>query len=200
MKTLCMDSAHRHLVLVLAEEGKTLASCALSCWKRQSETIFPKLEELMQEVHWTPDDIDEVVITDGPGSYTGVRIAMTIAKVFCTRKHVRLYTISTLQLYAGLCEKAFVMLDARSARAYCGIIEYGVVKQEKIMSLADIKTYLTQHPERTVFGDCELIEQVSAPLSFVENFMALRAQWQEVENIHILTPRYLKEQDAYKVK
>lgn len=200
MKTLCMDSAHKNLVLVLAQDNQVLASCALSCWKQQSETIFPKLEKLMQDVYWTPDDIDEVVITDGPGSYTGVRIAMTIAKVFCTQKHVQLYTISTLQLYAGICEKAFVMLDARSSRAYCGVIEQGIVKHEEIMQLADARTYIEKNPSLTLFGDCELIERTSAPLTFVENFIALRSQWQRVENIHILTPRYLKDQDAYRVK
>lgn len=200
MKTLCMDSAHKNLVLVLAEDDSILASCALSCWKQQSETIFPKLEKLMQDVHWTPDDIDEVVITDGPGSYTGVRIAMTIAKVFCTRKKVRLYTISTLQLYAGLCERAFVMLDARSSRAYCGIIERGVVKQEEIMTLEDVKNYIYNHSDVTLIGDCELIACASAPFSLVNNFLDLKNEWKLVENIHILTPRYLKDQDAYKVK
>lgn len=200
MKTLCMDSAHKHLVLVLLQDTTIVASCALSCWKRQSETIFPKLEELMQKVNWTPDDIDEVVISDGPGSYTGVRIAMTIAKVFCTRKKVPLYTISTLQLYAGLCENAFVMLDARSSRAYCGVLSQGTVKHEEIMSLEDIKAYLSNHPEMTLLGDSDLIERNSQAISFETNFLALKNHWKLVENVHTLTPRYLKEQDAYKVK
>ena len=93
MKTLCMDSAHKHLIFVLLEDGNVVASLAQECWKRQSETLFPALIALMEEAHWKADDIDEVVITDGPGSYTGVRIAMTVAKVLCTR-NIFLYIAS----------------------------------------------------------------------------------------------------------
>ena len=71
MKTLCMDSAHRHLVIVLLEDGEVKAGKALSCWKQQSETLFPELIACMDSVGWKADDLDEVMITDGPGSYTG---------------------------------------------------------------------------------------------------------------------------------
>ena len=81
MKTLCMDSAHKHLVIVLIEDGKIISACEKECWKRQSETLFPELINCFEEAKWSVDDIDEVVISDGPGSYTGVRIAMSIAKV-----------------------------------------------------------------------------------------------------------------------
>ncbi len=50
--------------------------------EKQSETLFPYFVSLMEEANWEVDDIEHVIITDGPGSYTGVRIAMTVAKVF----------------------------------------------------------------------------------------------------------------------
>lgn len=199
MKTLCLDSAHKYLIIVLYEDGKLVGKVEKLSWKKQSETIFPELVKLMEEARWTPDDIDEVVISDGPGSYTGVRIAMTIAKVFCTRKQKPLYTISTLQLYAGICEDAFVMLDARSNRAYCAIINQGDVKEEMILSLDEIKD-LTETTSYHLFGDTDLIEKESETFTFAKNFMDLRKHWQRVDNVHILTPRYLKEQDEYKVK
>ena len=102
MKTLCLDSAHKYLVIGLYENDRMICGTANLSWKRQSETIFPELMRLMKEAGWDSDDVDEVVITDGPGSYTGVRIAMCVAKVLCTRKHIPLYAVSTLQLYAGV--------------------------------------------------------------------------------------------------
>ena len=50
MKTLCMDSAHRHLVIVLLEDGEVKAGKALSCWKQQSETLFPAI--LVYVLRW----------------------------------------------------------------------------------------------------------------------------------------------------
>jgi tRNA threonylcarbamoyladenosine biosynthesis protein TsaB len=74
-----------------------------------------------------PMDIDQCVITDGPGSYTGVRIAMTVAKVMCAMRSLPLYTLGTLQLYAGR-ETCTVLLDARGKRAYAASFENGACR------------------------------------------------------------------------
>lgn len=201
MKTLCLDTAHKYLVIGLYEDAKFINGCANISWKKQSETLFPELIRLCEESNWDSDDIDEVVITDGPGSYTGVRIAMSVAKVLCTRKQLPLYAISTLQLYAGCAKHAFVMLDARSQRAYVGELKDGsFVEQECILTLDEIKDKLSTMGEVSLFGDCELINEVACTPSVLENFIALRPLARRIENIHTLTPRYLKDQDAYKVQ
>lgn len=200
MKTLCLDSAHKYLVIGLYENDQLICGTANLSWKKQSETIFPELMRLMKDAGWDSDDVDEVVITDGPGSYTGVRIAMCVAKVLCTRKHIPLYAISTLQLYAGLNEHAFVMLDARSKRAYTGCLNAGTfVEEEQILTLDEIRERVNSE-EYMLFGDCELIEQTAEEAVFLKNFIALRPYYRRIENVHTLTPRYLKESDAYKVK
>ena len=102
MKYVCMDTSHRHLVIALIEDQTVVAGCAIPSWKKQSETIFPKWIELMDQAGWQASQIGALVVSVGPGSYTGVRIAMTIAKVFATTRNVPLYTLSTLQLYAGM--------------------------------------------------------------------------------------------------
>lgn len=200
MKTLCMDSAHRHLILVLLEDGRIKAQFVQECWKRQSETLFPELINLCESAGWDSDDIDEVLITDGPGSYTGVRIAMAVAKVFCTTKNIPLKCISTLQLYAGVEDQVFVMLDARSNRAYCALYDHGkLAGEEQILSLEEIREAITAHHWQ-IAGDCHLLNMQSIPVDFAKHFQLLYPYAREVENIHILTPRYLKDAAAYKVK
>ena len=65
---------------------------SLEAFKKQSETIFVELNRLLKETNLDYKDIDRVIITKGPGSYTGIRIAMTIAKVLCSQMHKELYT------------------------------------------------------------------------------------------------------------
>ncbi len=199
MKTLCMDSAHKHLVIALYSDETLVAVCEKEAWKKQSESMFPELMKLMEEVGWDSDDLDQVVITKGPGSYTGVRIAMSIAKVLCTTKHIPLYTISTFQMYAGLCEHALVLLDARSSRAYCGILSNGVILEQSIRTLEDIQKNVLEE-DMTLYGDMDLIGKEASKEEFAKNFMLVKHAWEKVENIHTLVPMYLKEQDAYKVK
>ncbi len=196
MITLCMDSAHKCLTIALLKDDEILASVSKEAWKKQSELIFLELTRLMSEAHLQSEDIDQVVITDGPGSYTGVRIAMTIAKVFCTGMHKPLYTVSALQLYAGDCPNAFVMMDARGKRAYTASIIDGKVK-EKILFLDEIPARIKE--TQRLFGDTALIGKQAEPSDFIKNFIALKDQWKLVKNVHALTPRYLKDRSAYKL-
>lgn len=200
MKTLCMDSAHKHLVIVLIENGKIISACEKECWKRQSETLFPELMNCFDKAGWTVDDIDEVVISDGPGSYTGVRIAMSVAKVLCTTKKLPLSCISTLQLYAGLRENCYVMLDARSSRAYFAHYHLGhPIGDENVLTLSEIKAVIVKN-KGVLVGDSDLLGMEKTSVSLAENFCALLPLARRITNVHTLTPRYLKDNDAYRVK
>jgi len=194
MKTLCMDTSHRYLVLVLMEDNEVKASYNAYAWKKQSEMVFVKLIDLMNEVSWDVDEIDEVVISVGPGSYTGIRIAMSIAKVFTSMKKKTLYTISTLQLYAGI-EDCSIILDARSNRVYYGKYKDGIKLEESIKTLDEIKEL-----NEVIIGDLFLLDKKDSIPDFVKNFKELRPFYNKVENIHSLVPTYLKEESAYLVK
>lgn len=190
-----MDTSHRDLVLALVEDRKVIASHMSQAWKKQSETIFVELIALMEKAKWDVDEIDRVVITKGPGSYTGIRIAISIAKVLTTQKEIELYTISTLQLYAGV-EDVYVMLDARSKRAYFGNLKNGEVLESGIRTLEEI----AELKDKAIVGDCDLLGLEKTEIDFVSNFVALEPQYEKVENKHLLVPEYLKEESAYLVK
>lgn len=197
MISLCMDSAYKQLILGLYEDDALLAGISLEAFKKQSETIFVELNKLLEQTKLDYKDIDRIVITKGPGSYTGIRIAMTIAKVLCSQMHKELCTISTMQLYAGLEPSANVILDARSHRAYVAHLEKGkIIDGTQILDLEEVKKFLEAHPGK-VFGDALLSETETS--NFLKNFIDLKAEYQKVENIHALVPDYLKESDAYKV-
>ena len=190
-----MDTSHRHLVLVLLENNEIKATYACEAWKKQSETIFVELLKLMEDLQWSPNDLDEMVITKGPGSYTGIRIAMSIAKVLCTRKPIELYTISTLQLYAGI-NNVHVILDARSNRVYYGCYENGICINECIKTIDEIK----EINDSNIIGDIDLIGQEKVNIDFANNFVKLRSQYHKIDHVHTLIPEYLKDESAYLVK
>ncbi len=190
-----MDSAYKHLVLGLYRDQEFIDGVAMEAFKRQSETLFVELNGLLEKNGLTYKDIDRVIITDGPGSYTGIRIAMTVAKVLCTQRKIALDCISTMQLYAGM-DCANVILDARSHRAYVAHVENGqVVGDTQILDVDQIPAFIQAHPG-TLYGDGYLIGQESKEAKFLENF--IRVPSRSIENIHALVPQYLKESDAYK--
>lgn len=199
MISLCMDSAYKQLVLGLYKDKELLAGISLEAFKKQSETIFVELNRLLKETNLDYKDIDRVIITKGPGSYTGIRIAMTIAKVLCSQMHKELYTISTMQLYAGIEKQANVILDARSQRAYVAHVEDGQIQGNiQILTLDEVKEFIETNPG-ILLGDADLMEQDVQKVDFLKNFIELEPYYEKVENIHALVPDYLKESDSYKV-
>lgn len=189
MKTLCIDTTHKYLVIGLFEDDILKTKIQEFSWKKQSEHFFPALMQCMNECGWEADELDQVVITKGPGSYTGERIAMAFAKVFCANKNKPLYTISTYQMIAGL-ENCQVIMDARSKRAYCGICENGQLIHEEIKTIDQL---LEEKQQGIYFvGDIDLVGEEYIERDYVKNFMDVKESWEYVENIHTLTPHYLK--------
>lgn len=198
MLTLCMDTSHTLLAVSLIDENKVVSKIQRECWKKQSEEIFPALEELLKDANKTVEDIDSIAITEGPGSYTGVRIAMTIAKVFAATKKIDLYTIGTLQLYAGNLENCLVLLDARGSRVYSAAFD----KKNNTLPLAvrtidEVKAICSSY---TVIGDGHLVGKEDSYPDVAENFLNLKSEWKKAENIHLVVPEYLKPSESYLVK
>ena len=126
MKTIVMDSANKYLVVALYENQKCLASLQEEGNRKQSEYAIVYLQKLLQENHLKMSDFDEMVITIGPGSYTGVRVALTIAKTLNATMNIKVKTVSSLKAMAGM-KKAISILDARSHKLFLGIYNEGKV-------------------------------------------------------------------------
>ena len=196
MITLCMDTSHIYLSLALIRDNEIIGEVQEECWKHQSEEIFPKLEEMLSKLSLKSDDIDQIVITKGPGSYTGVRIAMTIAKVFCSMTNKPLYTLPTMLLYAGM-DDCHVVLDARGKRVYtCAYKNGKAVEEERVEYIADLENIVR---DEKIIGDGQLFGKETSYPNMANNFLLLKNEWQKAENVHLVVPEYLKSSDAYNI-
>lgn len=197
MISLCMDTAYKALVVGIYKDSKLLKGISIEAFKKQSESLFVEMNALLKACDLTYKDVDRIVITKGPGSYTGIRIAMTVAKVLASQLHIELCTISTMQLYAGL-ETCNVLLDARSKRAYVAYVKDGHIEgKTQILPIDQLQEFIDLHPGKLV-GDGYLVNQEGSSVDFLKNFIDLEPVYEHVDNVHALVPDYLKESDAYK--
>ncbi len=199
MRVVGMDTSYKYLNICLLEDDKVIDSLHMECFKQQSEWMIPKLKELMDKHGWVSEDIEAMVITDGPGSYTGIRIAMTVAKVFCSSMNIPLYTLSTLQLYASNNEHTAVLMDARGKRAYVGVYHKGIAEQEDNVYAVDELSLICKEGYHIV-GDGSLIGLEDYFEDVATHFVELKEQWKLVDNVNLLVPRYLKDTKEYLVK
>lgn len=192
MITLCMDTSHTWLVIGLIKDDQVIGKVQEKCWKKQSEELFPRLTALMDECHLQPEDIDQIVISKGPGSYTGVRIAMTVAKVFCAMADKPIYTVSTLLLYAGK-KNCRVVTDARGKRVYtCLFYDGKALEEERAVEIENLEI-----GDGNIVGDGALVGRQDEWPDIVDNFLELKDEWEKHDNVHLVVPEYLKPSASY---
>lgn len=193
MLTLCIDTAYKYLTCALIKDDKIIASYCEECFKRQSEEVFLALDKIFKEANINKLDIDSICISKGPGSYTGTRIAMSIAKVISEVKHIDLYTISTLRLYASDKQNCMVLMNARADRAYVGVYDKdNQVLKDCVMFVSDIDP-----KDYEIIGDGSLLGKDDNFPDISDSFLKTKYMWEKVDNIAYLVPEYLKESESY---
>jgi len=196
MRTLALDTSHSFLTIALIEDNVLIQSIQTPAYKTQSETIMVEIDRLIKLAEWNPNDLNAIVLTDGPGSYTGLRISMTVAKVLGLIQGIQLYTLSSLQLMSGLLPEVYAVMDARAKRVYLGHYRFGSpVEEDKPILIEEAIELITS--ESIVVGDAHLINRKATEVFCPQHFIDLKDHWIKVENFHTLTPRYLKETDNY---
>ena len=98
MKRLVLDTSNKYLYIAVMEDEQIIKECIKEGNNNHSETLIKVLEETLQEVKLNINDIDEVYVGRGPGSYTGIRVACTFAKVFTFIRQKKLFSFSSLDL------------------------------------------------------------------------------------------------------
>ena len=115
MKTIVMDTANKYLVVALFEDGKCIDKIQQEGNRKQSEYAIVCLQELLEKHQLQILDFDEMVITIGPGSYTGVRVALTIAKTIAATSSIKIKVWSRPLLFwmpeVINCLSGFMIMD-----------------------------------------------------------------------------------------
>lgn len=193
MLTLCIDTSYKYLSCALIKENEILSQVSSLCFKKQSEELFMVLKQIFDNAKINHNDIDSICISEGPGSYTGTRIAMTLAKTMGVTLPCDVYTISTLRLYASANPKTMVVMNARADRAYVGVYDNNnIVIDDYVAQISEIDS-----KDYDVVGDGSLIGKEDYYPNIAEAFLKTKPVWHKVDNINFLVPKYLKESESY---
>lgn len=186
MYSLILDSATKILYIALVNDGNLLYENYINGKNDHAKNIVSKIDEALKLNDITTDDLDEVIVGVGPGSYTGVRMAVTVAKMLATFKSIKLYKISTLKLMAsGYKCKVLALIDARRNNSFATIID--IENNNYILNegMYDNDSLLSNEFDYKVTDESYLVD----PLYVLENK-------EYVENYHLLVPNYLRDTEA----
>lgn len=100
MYSLYIDTHDAEIVLCLYKDGKVIDSIVKNSTRNHSDFTMPLLKELLDNNQIKVNDLNEILVVNGPGSFTGVRIGVTIAKTLAYTLNIRIKTITSLQMFA----------------------------------------------------------------------------------------------------
>lgn len=147
MNQLMFDSSTGVLIVALAKDGRMIDYSVRIGKKDHAKHIVDRIAQVLERRHMTLDQIDELIVGSGPGSYTGIRISVMVAKMLGYTKKIKIKEVSSLQfLTSGYEGVVAPMIDARNGNVFGGIyskerclLEDGLRSLEEMRELA--KTY-----------------------------------------------------------
>ena len=208
MKVLAFDTSSKALSLAILEDKQVLAETTINIKKNHSITLMPAIDFLMASLDWTPKDLDRIVVAEGPGSYTGLRIAVATAKTLAHTLNIELVGMSSLlALVPYQQEGLFVpLMDARRNNVYAGFYENAKpVMPEAHLSFERVIELIKGASQVTFVGEVgPFVEQIQEHLprtNFKETLpnaanLALLAWDKEADSLHDFVPNYLKRVEA----
>ena len=123
MKIFACDSTAKTASVALCEDNILLAEFTQNGGNTHSETLLPMTEVLLNSMKTDIDEIDIFAVSEGPGSFTGVRIGAATVKGFAHRKDMPCIGVSTLEALAtnlafGENKIIIPVMDARRGQFY----------------------------------------------------------------------------------
>ncbi|MBS1487910.1 MAG: tRNA (adenosine(37)-N6)-threonylcarbamoyltransferase complex dimerization subunit type 1 TsaB [Bacteroidetes bacterium] len=164
---LSLETSSHTFSCALHQDGRLVSFKESPAQQSTASLLSVSINQLFEESEADKKKLSAVVISSGPGSYTGLRIGTATAKGICYALNVPLITVNTLELLLyqfmkskkdNLNDSFFLcpMLDARRSEVYCALFDSRGNRVEettaKIIDENSFSDYLTQHPI-FFFGD-----------------------------------------------
>ena len=192
MYQLLLDSSNIFLSVGLAKDGKAVDKISYEAWQRQSEMMVTEIDNILKRNNVDKKELDGIVVGMGPGSYTGVRIGVTIAKTIAYALKIKLYAKSSLSLLKHQEFPTICVFNARSGRSYFGVYRgKEVLEKDTVLENDKVLDYIKAHPDYMVCGDTYQLGLESGKFDIIDNLADFDKE-DEVDAFKLI-PVYLKD-------
>ena len=183
---LYIDTCNKYMCVGLSKDDTLVYKKQYEAFKKQSEVAALEIDKCLKECNVKANELTKIVVTNGPGSYTGIRIGLTLAKVMSRVLNIKLVCLSSLQVMCGLDSKSAI-IDARGNRVYYGKYSNGNnVAYDCVKYISDLDL------SEDYVGDTKVIDIEEKEIDIIANMFDLRNS-EEVRDIDSVKAIYLKD-------
>lgn len=190
MRTLVLDTSTNLLYISFIENDKIIYEVKSLGLNNHSDHLLPLIEEGLNKNSLKVKDFDRIILGVGPGAYTGLRVSMSVAKMFAWTLNIPLYSISSLDLLTtGYKENGLYLVKFKAKKGYIYHKAFSIcdndkkIEKEEIFITDDYIDTYTEENKTIISNDDICIDS----LNIKENELTL------VSNVHALEPNYMRE-------
>lgn len=199
MRSLLIDTTTSFVTVSIIEDDEILYNFGEIVSTDLSSKIMSIIEDGFNKVDFSLDDIDKIFVVNGPGSFTGIRVGVTVAKTIAWALKKVIVPISSLELMASThTSKKYIvpMIDARRGNAFAGIYdnELNCIKEDNLVNISDFISNLNENYEFISFDNIK-IDNIKQPN--IDVLKVINKHKSDLwVNPHNLNPNYLKLTEA----
>lgn len=213
MITLFIDSSRKSLSVALASQNKLLFVSNVNSYSRHSNFLMNEITNVLKKSELSILDVDNIIVLNGPGSFTGIRVGVTIAKTLAWALNKKLYVISNLKaLSLGVNEDVVIsVIPDKDDYSYVGIYENNNSNEDYFYIKDDAFNIRNKKIIIRTMNENNFVNELKSKLSINNNvslqivndydYLNLISYALSLKDInpHLAKPIYLKKIDAEKI-
>lgn len=132
MYSLVIDTSSKNMILLLLKDNIIEYKLVHYFERDHSSHIIENIKNLLEEKNIKISELEKIIVGRGPGSYTGIRVAATVAKTLAYVNNLKLYSVSSLELLTSSLsnQDKLVKLDCRNNNFYIRIYKDNQLKED----------------------------------------------------------------------
>ena len=161
MISLLIDTTTSNITVSIVKDQNILYKYQENILSDMSSKILPIIDSGLKESKLTLEDIDKIFVANGPGSFTGIRVGVTVAKTIAWALKKDIIPLSSLELMATTnTPKKYIVpiIDARRGNVFAGIYdtEINLIKEDKLINLKELIAELNDDYEFISYDNINL--------------------------------------------
>ena len=196
MISLFIDTSTSKLIIGIYKDKKELILKNIEAHNDLSSKVLSCLKNTLDELNLNIQDINEIYCVTGPGSFTGIRVGVTICKTLALCLNIKVYAVSSLLLMAsGSNGYSVPLIDARRGYVYAGLYDNNLnnIIQDQYIKLDDLKELIKKYKNINYISYDEIDQSIKPDLN-IERLLNT-CTFKEYTS-HELNPNYLKKTEA----
>lgn len=197
MITLFIDTSAKDVSIALLKDNKIINKIVKSIPNEHSKYAISYLEEVLKKSNVKPNEVNSIMVTNGPGSFTGIRIGLTIAKIYAYLLNIEVTLVSSLKIIALSTEGEYILslIDARNNNYYLGLYDnnYNEIEEEHFSNIKEVNNIIEKYKNIKIVANSKLnIDNYEEIKELDIEKIVLYYQDKEKVNAHQVLPNYLK--------